>query len=109
MNGNHRVGSGRMEITEAQANKRVAMNIDFRRPYSPKNEAELTLEPEDGGTRVTWSIAGPNPYLRRAMGLVMSVDGMVGQQFDRGLKNLEKLVESHKPAQGGVSGETQPA
>src|SRR6476469_5754735 len=40
-----KAGKGRMEITDAPAPSRVAIKLDFFKPFEAHNSAEFTLEP----------------------------------------------------------------
>lgn len=56
--GNGNVGQGRMEITEATPPRRVAIQLDFVKPFEAHNTVLFTLRPEGGSTEVTWEIRG---------------------------------------------------
>jgi uncharacterized protein YndB with AHSA1/START domain len=91
--GNQDVGSGRMEIIDETPPSRVVIKLDFVEPFEAHNTAELTLQPDGGGSAVTWAMYGPNTTLGKIMGLFFDMDSMVGQQFEKGLENLKKQVE----------------
>ena len=92
--GNSKVGVGRMEITEAPAPSRVAIKLDFLKPFEAHNVATFTLEPRDGGaTNVTWTMDGPTPYMAKVMHLFFNMDRMVGRDFEAGLANLKTVAE----------------
>jgi hypothetical protein len=86
------VGHGRMEITEAAAN-RVAMDLDFVKPFEAHNKVEFTLEPKGGATELTWAMVGPVPYPAKIMHVFVNMDRMVGSQFEAGLADLKTLTE----------------
>lgn len=91
--GNSKVGEGRMEITASAPPSRIAIKLDFRKPFEAHNTAEFTLEHKDGVTNLTWAMYGPSPYLSKLMGLFFSMESMVGSQFERGLANLKSIAE----------------
>jgi hypothetical protein len=91
--GNQAVGAGRMEILESHAPSKVLIQLDFFRPMQGHNTAEFTLTPESGGTRVTWALYGPSPFLSKLMGLVFNFDTMIGKDFVLGLQNLRLITE----------------
>jgi uncharacterized protein YndB with AHSA1/START domain len=93
--GNNKVGAGRMEIVEATPYSRVTAKLDFLKPIVAHNIAEWTLAPEGRGgrTKVTWAMHGPQNFVSKLMGLFMSVDRMVGGQFEKGLANLKRVAE----------------
>jgi uncharacterized protein YndB with AHSA1/START domain len=91
--GNSDVGAGRMEITDATPASHLAIKLDFLKPFESHNVTEFRLEPQGDSTRVTWSMHGPNQYVSKLMGIFVSVDKMVGKDFETGLTNLKTLAE----------------
>lgn len=90
--GNNNVGKGRMEITEAAPSK-VVIKLDFIKPFEGHNTAELTLQPKDGQTIVTWAMYGPSPFMSKLIGTFMDMDDMIGRDFAAGLAKLKTIVE----------------
>lgn len=90
--GNSKAGAGRMEILESTPTC-VRIQLDFTRPMTAHNTAEFLLAPEGDGTRVTWAMHGPQPYIGKVMGLVFNMDAMIGGDFERGLANLKRVSE----------------
>jgi uncharacterized protein YndB with AHSA1/START domain len=91
--GNNNVGKGRMEITEAGAPSKVVIKLDFIKPFEGHNTAELTLQPKDGQTIVTWAMYGPSPFMTKLIGTFMDMDEMIGRDFAAGLTKLKTIVE----------------
>jgi polyketide cyclase/dehydrase/lipid transport protein len=91
--GNSEVGSGRMDITDAAAASRVVIKLDFRKPFEAHNTAEFTLERRGDATDVTWAMHGPASYLSKLIGVFVSMDRMIGGDFEAGLANLKALAE----------------
>ncbi len=91
--GNKKVGEGSMEILESTAPLRLKVKLDFLKPFEAHNVAEFSLAPTGSDTTVTWSMSGPSPLMFRVMGLFMSMDAMVGKDFEAGLANLRAQVE----------------
>jgi len=87
------LGAGRMEITEASAPSRVQAKLEFKRPFTTTNRVEFTLQPQGTQTQVTWAMSGPMPYLSKLMTTFVSMDRMVGADFEAGLANLKTLAE----------------
>jgi len=92
--GNPKVGKGRMEILESTAPSRLRIKLDFLKPFEAHNEALFTLATEGTATRVTWTMTGPQPFPMKVMGLFMSMDGMVGKDFEKGLAGMKALAEA---------------
>ena len=90
--GNSQAGAGRMEIIDSSPSK-VGIQLDFNRPFESHNVAEFTLEPRGTSTDVTWAMHGPNLFIGKVMSVFMSMDRMVGSDFETGLRNLKALAE----------------
>jgi hypothetical protein len=91
--GNKDVGTGRMEITAAQPASSLTIALDFLSPFEAHNTATFVLAPEGDSTTLTWTMTGPNTYLSKVMGVFVSMDRMVGPDFEAGLANLKTVVE----------------
>jgi uncharacterized protein YndB with AHSA1/START domain len=91
--GNSGVGQGSMEITESIPASKIALKLDFVKPFEGHNTVEFTLESKDGGTNVTWTMQGPSPFISKIMQVFVSMDRMVGKDFEAGLANLKAAVE----------------
>lgn len=88
------VGVGSLEIMEAVAPVRVAMKLDFVKPFEAHNQALFTLTPAPGGgTRVQWAMEGPSPFPSKVMGVVFNMDKMIGSDFEAGLASLKTIAE----------------
>lgn len=90
--GNKDVGSGRMEILDAQPQK-VAIKLEFLKPFEATNTAEFTLTPQGDTTTVTWAMFGPSNFIQKMMCLFMSMDKLVGPDFEAGLASLKAVSE----------------
>ncbi len=98
--GNGQAGAGRMEIVGASP-ERVTVRMDFRKPMRITNTAEFILEPAAGGTRVTWAMHGPSPFLSKVIGVFVDMDRMLGREFEAGLASLG--AEAERQAAGRVA------
>lgn len=90
--GNKDVGSGRMEVKSAAADK-VSIQLDFIEPFEGHNTADFLLAPKDGGTEVRWVMFGPATYVTKLMGVFVSMDSMIGKDFEKGLVQLKAAAE----------------
>ena len=90
--GNKNVGTGRMEILDVQPQK-VTIKLDFLAPFEAHNTAEYTMQPEGDSTKVTWAMFGPTNYMSKVMTTVMSMEKMVGPDFEAGLAKLKAAAE----------------
>jgi hypothetical protein len=91
--GNSKVGEGRMTINESRPNELIEIRLEFTRPFNATNTAAFTFKPDGNKTSVTWSMAGRNNLVAKAIGLFLNCDKMVGGQFEKGLANLKQLSE----------------
>lgn len=94
--GNSDVGSGRMTIVKSLPPELVALRLDFYEPMAGEGDAELTMQPVEGGTHVTWTMSGHNNYLSRIICMFMNMDKMIGGMHEKGLNDLKTIVEASK-------------
>ena len=91
--GNKNVGAGRMEILDSASPSRIAIKLDFTRPFEAHNVVAFTLVPHGGSTTVTWAMEGPSPFMAKVMQVFFDMDRMVGGDFESGLGRLKLLAE----------------
>jgi len=91
--GNRKAGEGRMEIAHTSPFSAVVIRLDFVRPFESQNIVEFKLQPDGGSTKATWSMRGSNPWIAKLMQLFVSMDSMVGKDFERGLARLKSIAE----------------
>ena len=92
--GNKKVGEGRMTIIESEPPQRIAIRLEFLKPWQATNTATFVLAQDGAGTRVTWSMDGKNNFMAKAMGIFMNMDAMIGPDFARGLASLKSQAEA---------------
>ena len=92
-NGNDKVGQGKMEIANTTEPKEINLQLDFLKPFECHKKVDFTFENKGESTDVTWAMYGPNPYFSKLMQVFMSMDSMVGKDFETGLKNLKEIAE----------------
>jgi hypothetical protein len=92
--GNDKVGSGKMTFTDLKAPVLVGLTLEFIQPFPATNHTEFRFLPEGEGTRVTWLMTGKNGFLSKAFGLMVSMDQMVGKDFEKGLGAMKGLAEA---------------
>ncbi len=90
--GNKDVGSGRMEV-KTVAPEKVSIQLDFIEPFEGHNMTDFMLSPKDGGTEVRWVMTGPSTFVTKLMGVFVSMDSMVGKDFEKGLAQLKAAAE----------------
>ena len=82
-------GVGRMEITESVAPARVAIQLDFFKPFAARHCAEFTLQTAEGITNVTWTMSGRSSFLGR----LLNLDRTIAPDFENGLGYLKAVAE----------------
>jgi len=92
--GNAKAGEGNMEIVESSAPGLVKIKLDFLKPFEAHNTAQFLMVAKGGGTEVTWSMVGPTPFAMKVMHVFVSMDKMIGKDFEEGLRNLKRIVET---------------
>jgi uncharacterized protein YndB with AHSA1/START domain len=91
--GNKDIGQGRMEITESTPASKVALKLDFVKPFEAHNMVDFTLATQGDSTTVTQAMYGPSPYISKLMTTFFSMEKMVGGKYEEGLANLKALAE----------------
>jgi len=90
--GNDQVGEGRMTVTGSRPDEFIRIKLEFLKPWEATNTTEFTFTPEGDRTAVTWSMSGENNFMSKAFGLFMNMDKMIGDDFEKGLAQLESAV-----------------
>ena len=91
--GNGDVGQGRMEILQQVPDTSVTVKLDFLEPFEGHNTTQYSLRTEGATTTVTWAMFGPSPFVSKLMGVFVSMDTMIGKDFELGLANLKAVAE----------------
>ncbi len=94
--GNSDVGEGRMTLTASQPAEKIAIKMEFKKPFEDTGTAEFLFKPEGAGTNVSWSMAGKYNFISKVVCLFMSMDKMIGGDFEQGLSQLKTVVEAKK-------------
>ncbi len=90
--GNDQVGEGHMEVLDVTANA-VNIKLDFLTPFEAHNMADFMLDTKGDTTTVTWTMSGPANFATKVMGLFVSMDKMVGPDFEKGLASMKAVAE----------------
>jgi uncharacterized protein YndB with AHSA1/START domain len=91
--GNSKVGTGRMAITDSVPYERITFRLDFLKPFKATNMAGFVLRADATGTEVIWTMTGPAPLISKIMDTIMNMDKMIGKDFERGLADLKAISE----------------
>jgi len=94
-NGNKDVGEGEQEITKIIPGERIEGELRFLKPWKSTSDCYLDVEKgTNNGTKVSWGFKGNNKFPMNIMMLFMSMDKMVGKDFEEGLASLKTQLES---------------
>jgi hypothetical protein len=94
-NGNKAVGEGEQEITKIVPGERIEGELRFLKPWKSSSDCYLVVqETQEKDTRVIWGFKGKNKFPMSIMMLFMSMDKMVGKDFEEGLASLKTQLES---------------
>lgn len=89
-----KIGSGKLEIIDAEENRFIQNRIQFESPQSAEAMITWRMKTAGEGTKVSWIITGTSPFpAGRFMGLMM--DYFLGQDFEKGLSNLKAYLEKN--------------
>lgn len=87
--GNDQVGVGSQTITSI-SDERVEMDLVFTAPWQSTSKVYYTFTKEGEGYNVVWGYEGEFSLL---MNLFMSMDDMLGGQYEKGLASLKEKIE----------------
>ncbi len=92
--GNKKAGSGRMEITDSIPPTKVVIDLHFMKPFEARNTTEFTFKSRGTGSHANWAMYGPMPFASRVMSVFVSMDKLIGKDFDEGMRNLKREAET---------------
>jgi hypothetical protein len=91
--GNRKAGAGSMEITGSSAEE-IVVALEFLKPFKSTSTTVFTLVPAGEATEVTWQMTGEQRGMMAVFGKVMSMDKLIGPDFEKGLARLKTAAES---------------
>lgn len=95
--GNDNIGVGKQTIVVSRSNELVELDLQFEKPFVARNVVQFTFEPQGKDTVVSWIMTGHHVFMMRAILTLMGgMDKMVGANFEEGLQNLKRVVETGK-------------
>ena len=92
--GNKDVGEGEQEITKIEPMERIEGELRFLKPFKSTSNCYFLTTEEAGKTKVVWGFKGENKFPMNIMMLFMSMDKMVGKDFEEGLTTLKANLEN---------------
>ena len=92
--GNRRAGKGNMEIVSSTP-ERIDVRLAFEKPWEATNRVAFELTPSGGtATDVTWRMKGATKGFAALFSKVVSMDRMLGKDFEKGLARMKTAAES---------------
>ncbi|RZJ19829.1 MAG: polyketide cyclase [Acinetobacter sp.] len=89
-------GQGYMKTKSVEPYKMVDIELKFIKPFESLADTRFDIVPEGAGNKVTWTMSGENNLMGKWMGVFMSMDSMIGKDFEDGLKFLKEKSETGK-------------
>ena len=90
--GNDEVGKGKMTLAVADPGKAVH-ELAFEKPFEATATATIEWEGTPEKTKVTWSFHQDADFGTKAANVFMDIQGMLAKDYDKGLAQLQPLVE----------------
>mgnify|MGYP003672550523 CR=1 FL=1 len=92
--GNKDVGEGEQEVKKIVDGERIESELRFFKPWKSTSDCYLDVhDVGNGNTKVTWGFAGNNKFPMSIFSLFVSMDKMVGKDFEEGMRNLKTVIE----------------
>ena len=91
--GNSEVGVGSMKIVESTPPKKVVYGLEFKEPFEGSNSAAMSISSDGTVSTVTWAFYGKDPYIAKLITVFCDRDGMLTEEFKKGLARLKTLAE----------------
>lgn len=89
-------GQGYMKIKSVELNKMVDIELKFIKPFENLADTRFDIATDKAANKVTWTMSGENNLMGKWMGVFISMDKMIGKDFEDGLKFLKEKSESRK-------------
>jgi uncharacterized protein YndB with AHSA1/START domain len=93
------VGAGCQEIVAVDAPNRLETKLNFTRPMESEAGAFVSVEPMEGGSKVTWGFSSENSFMGRVMFNFMDFGAMMKEDFTNGLNKLKEMAEDAAEAE----------
>ncbi len=89
------VGTGEQEILKVTEGERIDFELRFTVPFESKSPAWIITESvNENETKVIWGMSGHMGYPMNFMQVFMSMDKMIGDEYEKSLSNLKGVLES---------------
>jgi hypothetical protein len=82
-----------MEIVGA-GDEEVRIDLRFVKPFKQASTSLFQIRPSGHGASVSWTMTGTQRGLAAIFSKVMSMDKLIGKDFEKGLAQLREVAES---------------
>lgn len=89
-------GTGYMKIKNVTPNQMIDIELKFIKPFESLADTRFDISPAGTGHKVIWTMSGDNNLISKWMCVFVSMDKMIGKDFEEGLKNLKEKSETGK-------------
>ncbi|MEM9368241.1 MAG: SRPBCC family protein [Planctomycetota bacterium] len=86
------VGAGGMRHRVVDRPSHLSDDLHFIRPFKSQSGVTFDFEPQNGQTKVTWTMAGKLPFFLFFM--KKSMESFISMDYDRGLAMLKERIET---------------
>jgi effector-binding domain-containing protein len=93
-----KTGVGQMTATAVTLPTALEYQLRFIKPYSMTSDGYVRLSEEQGKTKAAWAMLGKSPFPMNVLNLFVSMNKMVGKDFEKGLVKLKDLCEKEMAA-----------
>ncbi|MDB5038394.1 MAG: polyketide cyclase [Bacteriovoracaceae bacterium] len=90
-----KIGTGSSTIIESVPNSTIGVRLDYKKPFEGTQMAEFAFREEGKQTVVSWSVSGKSNLIQKIFCMLfMNMEKMIGETFEKGLKDLKVLSEA---------------
>ena len=86
------LGQGEIEHRSIDPGRHIEDEIRFLKPFRSRSDVLFDMEPQEEGTRLTWSMKGSLPWFMFWMCRMM--ESFIGSDYERGLRMLKEWIET---------------
>jgi hypothetical protein len=87
-----------MISSSVKENEEIAYHLHFIKPWESESDGYIRLADAAGNTEATWAFYGKNSFPWNIMSLFISMDKIVGKDFERGLHLLKIICDKEAAA-----------
>jgi len=80
-----KMGSGEQTITALTPYSSMEGDLVIKMMGESTSKTAIMLQDTAGGTKVTWAMNGKNTFFEKIMSTMMSMEKMIGNEYDKGL------------------------